>query len=476
MPKIIPLALTYDDVLIRPRRSTLTSRKEASTLTRLTKKINLHIPLVTANMDMVTGAEMAITIARLGGIGILHRFCSIEENVAMVKKVKRAQNLIINDPYTVLPTATISEVRDKIAEKGVSGLIVTTADNQLLGVISGRDLLFAKNDQQAVSDIMTPRTKLLTAKKGVTFEEAAGSMAQAKIEKLPLVDDHDSVVGLVTMTDIQHHKNYPLANLDDDGQLIVGAAVGVHGDFLERAQELVRAGVDALVIDIAHGHSDLMFNAIKQIRNVCGDVQIIAGNIATADAARELCEAGVDAVKVGVGPGTICITRLVTGCGVPQLTAVMECAEVAAQYNVPIIADGGIQRSGDIVKAIGAGADSVMCGSMFAGTTESPGRIVSRQGKKIKIYNGSASFAVSERRKTIGLEKKDLSEVVPEGVESVVPFKGPVAEIVGQLIGGLKSGMSYVNARSIDDLKKNAEFVQITNAGLRESGSHDVQQ
>ena len=474
MTKPISLALTYDDVLIRPRRSSLTSRQEANTKTRLTKKISVNIPLVTANMDMVTGEDMAIIMARLGGIGILHRFLTIEENVAMVKKVKRAQNLIINDPYTVLSTATIAEVRKKIAEKGVSGMIVTTPENKLLGVISGRDLLFAKTEDITVAEIMTPREKLLTAEKGVSFDEAASAMAKAKIEKLPVVDSHDCVVGLVNMTDIQLHKNYPLANLDKDGQLIVGAAVGVHGDYLERAQELVKAGVDVLVIDIAHGHSDLMFQALKKIRDACGNVQIIAGNIATGDAARELCEAGVDAIKIGVGPGATCITRLITGCGMPQLTAVLECAEVAATFGVPVVADGGIQKSGDIVKAIGAGADTVMIGSLFAGTTESPGRIVARDGKKYKIYRGSASFAVSERRKMIGLEKRNLDEVVPEGVESVVPFRGTVVESVGQLIGGLKSGMSYTNSHTILELQKNVEFVQITNAGFKESGPHDI--
>lgn len=474
MKKLIPLALTYDDVLIMPRRSTFTSRKEAVTTTKLTKKINLHIPLVSANMDMVTGEAMAITLARLGGIGIVHRFMTIEDNAAVIRRVKRAQNLIISDPYTIDPTATVREVKQKVEALGVSGLLIANGDHKLRGVISSRDLVFATHDDQLVQEIMTPFEKLVVAEKGVTFTEAKYIMAQKKIEKLPIVNKEGEIEGLVTMSDIQHLGQYPHANVDLHGQLIVGGAVGVQGDYLERAQELVKAGVDVIVVDIAHGHSDLMFRAIEKLRAVCGSVELIVGNIATATAAEELCAAGVDAIKVGVGPGTTCITRLVTGCGVPQLTAVMQCAEIAKKYNTPVIADGGIQKSGDIVKAIGVGADTVMIGGLFAGTTESPGRVMSRGDKKYKVYRGSASFDVSEKRKNLGLEKKDLQDVVPEGVESVVPFKGPLADIVGQLIGGLRSGMSYTNAHSIAELQEVAEFVQITNAGMRESGAHDI--
>lgn len=474
MPKTIPLALTYDDVLIVPKRSTFTSRKEAVTTTKLTKKINLNIPLVSANMDMVTGEAMAIALARLGGIGIVHRFMTIEDNAAVIRRVKRAQNLIINDPYTIAPTATVREVKQKVELLGVSGLLIANGDRKLRGVISSRDLLLAAHDDQLVQEIMTPLEKLIVAEKGVTFTEAKYIMAQKKVEKLPIVNALGEIEGLVTMSDIKNLGQYPLANVDGAGKLIVGGAVGVHGDYLERAAELVKAGVDVLVVDIAHGHSDLMFQAISKLRGVCNGVELIVGNIATATAAEELCAAGVDALKVGVGPGTTCITRLVTGCGVPQLTAVMECAEVAKKYNTPIIADGGIQKSGDIVKAIGAGADTVMIGGLFAGTTESPGRVMSRGDKKYKVYRGSASFDVSEKRKNLGLEKKDLQEVVPEGVESVVPFKGPLADIVNQLVGGLRSGMSYTNAHSIQELQTNADFVQITPAGWRESGAHDI--
>ena len=470
----IPLALTYDDVLIVPKRSTLTSRREASTKTRLTKKINLNIPIVSANMDSVTGAAMAITMARLGGIGIVHRFMTIEENVEEIKKVKRAQNYIITDPYTIEPTKTVGEAKEFIETIGTSGLIVANGDHRLRGILSSRDLLLATSDYQLVGEVMTPREKLVVGNKDTTFAEAKKKMAENKVEKLPLVDDDNVVMGLITLTDIKHLNDYPNANVDSDGQLIVGGSVGVTGDYLERAQALVAAGVDALVLDIAHGHSDLMFNAISKVRAICGDIQIIAGNIATAGAARELCEAGVDAIKIGVGPGTICITRMVTGCGMPQLTAIMQCAEVAKQYGVPLIADGGIQRSGDIVKAIAAGADTMMAGSLFTGTTESPGSVMTRGGKKYKMYSGSASYLVSQHRKSAKLEKKDLSEVVPEGVESIVPFRGTVVDIVNQLVGGLKSGMSYTNSRTIAELQSNTEFVQISAAGWKESGAHDV--
>ncbi|MFA5061636.1 MAG: IMP dehydrogenase [Patescibacteria group bacterium] len=470
----IPLALTYDDVLVVPKRSTLTSRSQAITKTKLTKKINLNIPIVSSNMDTVTESEMAIALARLGGIGIIHRFMTIEENIEEIKHVKRAQNFIIQDPYAIDPNKTIKEAKKFIAENGVSGLLVSNGDKKLRGVLSKRDFVFVRDESQLVQYVMTPREKLIVGDKNTTFQEAREKMAQYRIEKLPLVDENDVVVGLITADDIKHLVDYPNANTDENGRLIVGGCVGVHGDYIERAQELIKAGADVLVIDIAHGHSDMMFNAIMKLREACGDVQLIAGNIATAEAARELCEAGVDGIKVGVGPGTICITRLVTGCGVPQLTAVMEVAEVGQKYGVPVNADGGIQKPGDIVKAIGAGADSVMLGGLLAGTKESPGIIMNRDDKKYKVCRGNASFAIAQRRKIVEQEKKDLGEVVPEGVESVVPYKGPLADIVGQLIGGLKSGMSYTNSHTIEELQKNVEFVQITNAGQRESGPHDL--
>ncbi|HQF57246.1 MAG TPA: IMP dehydrogenase [Candidatus Magasanikbacteria bacterium] len=474
--KIIPYALTYDDVLIVPRRSSFSSRSEANTKTRLTKKININIPIISANMDTVTEAEMAISLARLGGIGIIHRFMSIEENAEMIRRVKRAQSFIIENPYTIDPDKTVNEAKKYAEEVGVTGLIVANEDKKLQGILSRRDFIFANDnsDTLKVRDIMTPREKLITSHAHTTFEEAQKIFANHKIEKLPLVDKEDRIIGLITVDDIKNIIEYPLANLDAEGQLIVGGAVGVHGDFLERAKALIQAGADVIVIDIAHGHSDHMIEAIKKIREISSEIQIIAGNIATAQAAKDLCEAGADALKVGVGPGTTCITRLVTGCGVPQLTAVMECAKIAKKYNVPIIADGGIQKSGDIVKAIGAGADTVMLGGALAGTEESPGVVMRRGDKKFKVCRGSASFSVTLKRKNINLEKKDLNEVVPEGVESLVPYKGPIIDLISQFIGGLKSGMSYTNSHTIAELQKNTEFVRITNAGAKESGPHDI--
>lgn len=472
----IPLALTYDDVLILPKRTSLRSRSEADTKTRLTKKLNLNIPIVSANMDTVTESDMAIALARIGGIGILHRFMTIEENVEEVKRVKRAQNLIVRDPYTIDMDKTVDEARAFIAECGVSGILVANGDRKLRGVLSKRDFLFVDGNDIYVRDIMTPREQLVVGTPLTTFEEAREMLAAHKIEKLPLVDREDRIVGLITADDIKHRLDYPLANIDADGQLIVGASIGVHEEDIERAIALVHAGVDVLVIDIAHGHSDLMFEAIAHVRERCSDVQLIAGNVATAQAAKDLCEAGVDAIKVGVGPGTTCVTRLVTGCGVPQLSAVMNCARVAEQYDVPVIADGGIQKAGDIVKAIGAGADSVMIGGLFAGTHESPGVIMNRGDKKYKVCRGSASFAVAQRRKFMQQEGKDLSDVVPEGVESVVPYKGYLKEIITQLVGGLRSGMSYTGSRTIRELQNNAEFVRITDAGRRESGAHDLEE
>lgn len=472
----IPLALTYDDVLIVPKRSSFASRSEADTRTRLTKKININVPIVSANMDTVTEAEMAIALARVGGFGILHRFMSIEENVEQVKRVKRAQNFVVENPYTISPDKTVAEAKRYATEIGITGLLVANGDHRLQGVLSRRDFLFANGDEEKllVRDIMTPRGKLIVGEPHTTLDEARKIFAEYKIEKLPLVDLDDVIVGLITADDLKNIVQYPLANLDSFGRLLVGASVGVHGDFIERAIALVEAGADALVVDIAHGHSDLMFRAIEQIRAAVGDVQIIAGNIATATAARDLCEAGADALKVGVGPGTTCITRLVTGCGMPQLTAVMEVARVAKRYGVPVIADGGIQRSGDIVKAIGAGADTVMLGGTLAGMEESPGVVMKRGDKKFKVCRGSASFSVSYKRKSINLEKKDLNEVVPEGVESLVPFKGPVIDFISQMVGGLKSGMSYTDSHTIAELQENVSFVRVTPAGQHESGPHDI--
>lgn len=470
----IPLALTYDDVLIIPRRSTFVSRSEADTKTKLTKKIQLNIPIVSSNMDTVTESKMAIAMARMGGIGFLHRFMTIEENVNEIKKVKRAQNHIVKKPYLIAPHKSVQEAKEFAASVGITGLLVADANNRLLGVLSRRDFLFANGSEAKVSEIMTPREKLIVGTPQTTFEEAKKIFAEHKIEKLPLVDEDDKIIGLITSDDIKNVIEFPNACRDERGRLMVGGSVGVQGDYLERAEELVKAGVDVLVVDIAHGHSDLMFNAVSKLREVIGDTQLIAGNIATATAALELCEAGVDGLKVGIGPGSICITRIVTGCGMPQLTAVMETAKVARRYGVPIIADGGIQKSGDIVKAIGGGAGTIMVGSLLSGTDESPGLLMTRGNTKYKICRGSASFSVAGHRKNLNLEKREMSEVVPEGVESIVPHRGPVADIIRQMVGGLRSGMSYTNSHTIIELQENTQFVRVTEAGKHESGPHDV--
>lgn len=474
LQKQIPLALAYDDVLLVPKHSTLMSRSEAITKTRLTKKINLNIPIVSANMDTVTESKMAIAMARLGGIGILHRFMTIEENVKEINSVKRAQNFIISDPYTVGPDKTIGEARYYVESYGVAGLLVVDNDHKLLGVLSRRDFWFNDNQELKVKEIMTPREKLVVGRGDTTFKEAKTLLLKHKVEKLPLVNENNGVIGLITAKDIRNVIQYPLASLGTNGKLLVGASVGVQGDYLERARELVKAGADVLVIDIAHGHSDIMLKAVARIREQCNHTQLIAGNIATAQAAKELCEAGVDAVKVGVGPGSICVTRLVSGCGIPQLTAIINVARAAQKYGVPVIADGGIKKSGDMVKAIGAGADSIMIGGLLAGTEESPGVVMQRDDKKYKVCRGSASFSVAMRRKSINQENKNLNEVVPEGIESIVPFKGAAEDIIKQLVGGLKSGMSYTNSLTVAELQTNAEFIRITPAGQQESGPHDV--
>lgn len=470
----IPLALTYNDVLIVPKKSSLDSRSMANTKTRLTKKINLNIPIVSSNMDTVTESEMAIALARLGGIGIIHRFMTVEDNVEEVKRVKRAQNYIIAEPYCINEDMTVREAKNFAGELGVTGLLVSDASKHLLGLVTHRDLTFA-DDYALIKHIMTKREKLIVGDAHTGLDEAIKKFAEHKIEKLPLVDKENKIIGLITAGDVFKKGEYPQANIDNKGQLIVGASIGVKGDYLERAQELIKVGVDVLVVDIAHGHSNLMFQAVKNLRSKFGDIQIIAGNIATAQAAKDLCEAGVDGIKVGVGPGTICVTRIVTGCGVPQLSAVMESARIAKHYGVPVIADGGIQKSGDIVKALGAGADTVMLGGTLAGTAESPGTVMIRGDKKYKVCRGSASFAIAQRRQKVNQENKNLNEIVPEGVESVVPYKGPIAELIGQFVGGLKSGMSYTNSKTIAELQENVSFVRITPAGSKESDAHDLQ-
>lgn len=474
MIKYIPEALTYDDVLIVPKRSTIRSRGLIETKTLAARGLEINIPLITANMDTVTESAMAIAMARLGGLGILHRFMTIEENVEEVRLVKRAESFAVENPYALEPDATVAEARVFMEERGVSGILIADRERKLLGVVSRRDILFEDDDNKKLEEVMTPRARLIVGTPETTFVAAKRVLHQHRIEKLPIVDADNRIISLITAEDIQNQTRYPLAVKDGKGRLLVGGSVGVTGDYLERARALKEAGADILVIDIAHGHSDLMVSALGKIREVVGSIPLMAGNVATAAAVDDLCVAGADAVKVGVGPGTTCTTRLVTGCGVPQLQAVINCAEAASKYGVPIVADGGIQRSGDIVKAIGAGAHCIMSGGLFAGTTESPGEIMISGDRKFKVCRGSSSFAIAQRRKEKLQEKKKLDEVVPEGVESVTPYKGDVKDLVGQLIGGLRSGMSYSNARTISELRGKVDFVKITDAGRHESGTHDL--
>jgi IMP dehydrogenase len=468
--------LTFDDVLLVPKRSPIVSRLQTDVRTRLSRKINLNIPLISANMDTMTESQMAIAIAREGGIGIVHRFMTIEDQVDQVLKVKRSESVVIEQPYAVRPDVTVHELRKKMAEYGVSGMLVED-DGKLVGIITRRDITFEKNLKRKVSDLMT--RDVITAKAGTTIEQAKEILHKNRIEKLPLVDDKKRIAGLITSKDILMMEQYPQASKDKKGRLLVGAAVGVKGDYLERTEALLAAGADAIVVDIAHGHSENAINTVRMIKKAFPDCELIAGNVATGDGALDLIRAGVDAVKVGVGSGSICITRVITGSGVPQLTAVIDAVKVSKEYDIPVISDGGIRTSGDLTKALAAGASSVMVGSLFGGTDESPGKTLVKNGKKYKMYRGMASFYASLGRKYREegpevIDSDDLNDYVPEGVEAMVPYKGSVVEIARQLVGGLRSGLSYCGAKTISEMQRNAEFVRITSAGYIESQPHDV--
>jgi IMP dehydrogenase len=427
-------------------------------------------------MDTVTESGMAIALAREGGIGIIHRFLTIEDQVDEILKVKRSESVMIEQPYTIRPDLTVAEAKKAMAEFSVSGLLVEEG-GKLLGIITRRDITFEKNNKLKVSELMTK--DVITAKAGITIEQAKEILHNKRIEKLPVVDDKKHIVGLITSKDILKMEEYPHASKDRKGRLLVGAAVGVKGDYLERTEALLEAGADIIVVDIAHGHSENAINTVHMIKKAFPDCELIAGNVATGEGSRDLIKAGVDAVKVGVGSGSICITRVVTGSGVPQLTAVLDSVKVARDYGIPIISDGGIRNSGDITKALAAGASSVMIGSLFGGTDESPGKTLVKNGKKYKMYRGMASFYASLGRKyrEAGpqvVDSDDLNDYVPEGVEAMVPYKGSVVEIIRQMAGGLRSGLSYCGAKTISEMQNNAEFIRITSAGYIESQSHDV--
>lgn len=468
--------LTFDDVLLVPQRSPVVSRSQTDLKTRLSRNISLNIPLISANMDTITESGMAIALAREGGIGIIHRFMTIEDQVDEILKVKRSESVIIEQPYTIKPDNTVSDAKKMMAEHGVSGLLVDE-QGTLAGIITRRDIMFEKNSKRKVSEVMT--RDVITAKTGTTIEQAKEILHNQRIEKLPVVDDKNRITGLITSKDILKMEEYPYASKDRKGRLLVGAAVGVKGDYLERTEALLGAGADTIVVDIAHGHSDNAINTVHMIKKAFPNSEVLAGNVATGEGARDLIKAGVDAVKVGVGSGSICITRVVTGSGVPQLTAVLDSVKVAKEYNIPVISDGGIRTSGDVTKALAAGSSSVMVGSLFGGTDESPGKTLVKNGKKYKMYRGMASFYASlgRRYREEGaqvVDSDDLNDYVPEGVEALVPYKGSVVEIIRQLAGGLRSGLSYCGARTIAEMQNNAEFVKITSAGFIESQPHDV--
>jgi IMP dehydrogenase len=468
--------LTFDDVLLVPKRSPIVSRSQTDLRTKLSRKITLNIPIISANMDTVTESGMAIALAREGGIGIIHRFITIEDQVDEILKVKRSESVMIEQPYTIKPDVTMAEARKAMAEYGVSGLLVEE-EGKLAGIITRRDITFEKNNKRKVSELMTK--DVITAKAGTTIEQAKEILHNQRIEKLPVVDDKKRIMGLITSKDILKMEQYPHASKDKKGRLLVGAAVGIKGDYLERTEALLEAGADVLVVDIAHGHSENAITTVHMIKKAFPDCELVAGNVATGDGARDLIKAGVDAVKVGVGSGSICITRVVTGSGVPQLTAVIDSVKVAKDYDIPVISDGGIRNSGDITKALAAGASSVMVGSLFGGTDESPGKTLVKNGKKFKMYRGMASFYASLGRKyreegSQVVDSDDLNDYVPEGVEAMVPYKGSVVEIVRQLAAGLRSGLSYCGAKTIPEMQKNAEFIKMTSAGYIESQPHDV--
>ncbi len=472
------IGLTFDDVLLVPRRSGIRSRSAVDTSTRLVGDIRLHIPIVSANMDTVTEAEMAIAMAQTGGIGILHRFMSIEEQVAQVERVKRSESFIVENPSTIAPHTPLGEARRRMMEKGIGGLVVVDESGKLLGMLTTRDVMLAPDDSLPVMQVMTPRERLVVASEDEHLETARQVLYEHRIEKLPLVDARDHLVGLITAKDIVKLQKHPHATKDTKGRLRVGVAIGVRPEDLERAVACVQAGADVLVLDVAHGHADHALEMVQAVKRRLPDVPLIGGNVATPEGVRDLVEAGADAVKVGVGAGSICITRIVTGFGVPQLSAIMECAEEAKRLNVPLIADGGIRTSGDITKALAAGADTVMLGSLLAGTDESPGVAVVRQGRRYKVVRGMASLTANVARKRVGrdedLSQEDWEKVVPEGVEAMVPYRGAVRDMLYQLVGGLRSGMSYAGAHTIPELWEQAEFIRITPAGQRESAPHDV--
>lgn len=471
MSKIIGEGITFDDVLLVPAYSeVIPNRVDISTW--LTNTIRLNVPLMSAGMDTVTEHRMAIAMARQGGIGIIHKNMSIEAQAEEVDKVKRSENGVITDPFYLSPEHTLADADRLMAKFRISGVPITEG-KKLVGILTNRDLKFETDYSKKIKECMTSEG-LVTAKEGVTLEEAKKILGQARKEKLPIVDDNFNLKGLITIKDIEKQIKYPLSAKDAQGRLLCGAGVGVTADILDRVDALVKAHVDVIVIDTAHGHSANVLRTVHMVKDAYPDLQVIAGNVATAEATEALIEAGVDCVKVGIGPGSICTTRVVAGIGVPQISAVMDCYEAAKKHNIPIIADGGIKYSGDVTKAIAAGANVCMMGSMFAGCDESPGSFELYQGRKYKVYRGMGSIAAMENGSKDRYFQSDAKKLVPEGVEGRVAYKGFVEDTVFQLLGGLRAGMGYCGARTIEELKENGRFVKISAAALKESHPHDI--
>ena len=471
MSKIIGEGITFDDVLLVPQYSEVTPDM-ISLNTKLTNKITLNIPMMSAAMDTVTEHRMAIAMARQGGIGIIHKNMSIEAQAEEVDKVKRSENGVITDPFSLSEEHTLQDADELMAKFRISGVPITR-DGKLVGIITNRDLKFEENFSRKIKECMTSEG-LITAKEGITLEEAKKILAKARKEKLPIVDEENNLKGLITIKDIEKQIKYPLSAKDAQGRLLCGAGVGITANMMDRVAALVKAHVDVIVVDSAHGHSKNIIEAVKKIKATYPDLQVIAGNIATGAATKALIEAGADAVKVGIGPGSICTTRVVAGIGVPQISAIMDCYEVAKEYNIPIIADGGIKYSGDMTKALAAGANVCMMGSLFAGCDEAPGTFELYQGRKYKVYRGMGSIAAMENGSKDRYFKENARKLVPEGVEGRVAYKGTVEDTVFQMIGGIRSGMGYCGCPTIEDLKENGQFVKISAAALRESHPHDI--
>ncbi len=472
MAKIIKTAYTFDDVLLVPNKSDILPR-EVSVKTNLTKTIALNIPLMSAGMDTVTESKMAIAMAREGGIGIIHKNMTIEQQAKEVDKVKRQENGVITDPIYLSQDHLIQDAENLMSQYRISGVPITTEDGKLIGIITNRDIIFETDYQRKISEVMT-KDNLITASESTTVEEAKEILKKHKVEKLPLVDKDGYLKGLITMKDIEKVKKFPNAAKDSKGRLLCGAAVGVTGNMMERVEALVKAQVDVITLDTAHGHSKGVLDAVTEIKKAYPNLQVIAGNVATAEATEDLIKAGADCVKVGIGPGSICTTRVVAGVGVPQLTAVMDCAEMGRKYGVPVIADGGLKYSGDIVKALAAGASVAMMGSLFAGCEEAPGEMEIYQGRSYKVYRGMGSLAAMECGSKDRYFQEGNKKLVPEGVEGRIAFKGYVADTIFQLIGGIKSGMGYLGSKDFDTLYNTANFVVQTASGFRESHPHDI--